>query len=423
MSRDRRLRQSQVSRQIDHPVVPKGKMPQNRQPCRIPETAKQTRRSTQRSRLINLRQLSNAIHRFHRLNTMLAATAASVGERISLSTMPLLLGLVTASWVKSVNWAIPGTVIKNWVATLDRGVATPLTSADTSGREISFHWVDGGLGRVVSAHCVIFSGVLRRDVSLTMQWTFDVKRPHLDYLRRTRDPKLRGKSRIGTNSASARKQRFLEFTGAERYRGIGIRRHSGIAWDWQVTMPGGIRGGDFKDFQTLHGFVHLTERKEGGGSRKSVWKRRTKDLIPFPGLDPPNGYLVVDALPDAKEVRYGTEYPITVEPGKSYGDLASGADAPDWLLSPSWTRLSINYLFEYWILFEPQTDGAIWVPIAKVQWRWKATALRKEGTWSVTDGGSGPVGSGGPTLEFPVYDGWADDETPQTGFEWFEVKE
>jgi hypothetical protein len=68
MSRDRRLRQAQVSRQINDPMIAKGKMSQNRQPGRIPETTKQTRRRRQPSRFIDL---GNVIHRFHRHSTML----------------------------------------------------------------------------------------------------------------------------------------------------------------------------------------------------------------------------------------------------------------------------------------------------------------------------------------------------------------
>ena len=69
MSRDRRLRQTQVSPQIDDPMIAKGKMSQNRQPGRIPETTKQTRRRRQPSRFID--ELSNVIYRFHRHSTML----------------------------------------------------------------------------------------------------------------------------------------------------------------------------------------------------------------------------------------------------------------------------------------------------------------------------------------------------------------
>lgn len=68
MSRDRRLRQVQVSRQINDPMIAKGKMSQNRQPGRIPETTKQTRRRRQPSRFID--ELSNVIYRFHRHSTM-----------------------------------------------------------------------------------------------------------------------------------------------------------------------------------------------------------------------------------------------------------------------------------------------------------------------------------------------------------------
>jgi hypothetical protein len=75
MSRDRRLRQTQVSRQIDDPMIAKGKMSQNRQPGRIPETTKQTRRRRQPSRFID--ELSNVIYRFHRHSTMLPPTPAS----------------------------------------------------------------------------------------------------------------------------------------------------------------------------------------------------------------------------------------------------------------------------------------------------------------------------------------------------------
>ena len=352
-----------------------------------------------------------------------------VGERIALSTLPLLVGLVTGSLVRSVRWTVPGTAVKNWEATMSpieraHGTVTPLTSPDMSKRDIAFYWVDGGEGRQVSAECVVYSAALLKSFPLVIQWTFDVRRPWAK-LCRSADPTLRGKSRIGNSRATTRKQEFLEYTGAPRLsrptRIGSVPRLAGIAWDWEVRMPRTKAGGNIKDFQTLWGYVTMTEPKVGGGARRWVWRRRGKDLRSRPGFDPPKGSLVADVVPQPDEPRYGPEFPWPLTPGATESGGAAGADAPDRLLSPRWSSLSVNYLFEYWLLFKPRTPDAIWVPLVKAQWRWKATAIRVKGRWRVIDGGSGAVSPcGSTTVDFPVFEGWAEDRTDATGFDFFE---
>jgi hypothetical protein len=109
---------------------------------------------------------------------------------------------------------------------------------------------------------------------------------------------------------------------------------------------------------------------------------------------------------------YSTESPWSIGSGETKDEMATGSDAPDAFLEPAWTGIVIHELFDYWLLFQPSTPGAIWVPIARARWFWKGRLEREKGKWRAKERRGGPIGKGVSTFEFPVYDGWADDKQP-----------
>ena len=347
-----------------------------------------------------------------------------VGEPITLDlTGKLFLGriflLLSGSFLKSVTWHIPGKVVKSYASKHSTTRVVPLSQNDKSKPRISFYWVDSGGPRKVQANCVVFSPAHKADITFTLFATFNVQAPKLNHLREYRKAQDRGKTRIGSNRAGVAGQRFLEFTGKIRKRAkTGVRRHSGIEWDWKVTLPPG-HDGKIKDLQTIYGIRELTVRLAGDTTKtvRSVWKVKDKPLISIPEHGPPQGYSVVDSTPieDPGEPRYSSEFPIDVKGGESTREI-TGHDSPDQLLNPDLgVRHFVHETFKYYVLFRPNREGAIWVPVGRAEWFWRGEAVREKNTWQLRGAAGGILSPGAPTTEFPQYDDHAGK------LEWVEI--
>jgi len=70
------------------------------------------------------------------------------------------------------------------------------------------------------------------------------------------------------------------------------------------------------------------------------------------------------------------------------------------------TVVSVNDQFTYFIMFKPHTveaSDAIWVPLAKATWFWKATAKNSGGRWTV-DGAEMKPAFDKTATDFPIYE-------------------
>jgi hypothetical protein len=335
-----------------------------------------------------------------------------VGEPITLDlTGRLFLGrilmLLSGSFLKSVTWQIPGKVVKAYSQGHSKTRVVPLSQTDRSAPKIIFYWVDPGGPRKVQAKCVVFSPLHKADITFTFSATFVVQAPKLAYLRDPRRRADRGKTRIGSNRAAAKGLKLLEFTGRIRKRAqTGIRRLSGTEWDWKVTIPPG-HDGKIKDLQTIYGIREQTVRPAVDAAPiRSVWKIPGKPLVSIPGHGPAEGYRVVDSNPieDPGEPRYSGEFPIDLKGGTSTKEI-TGQDSPDEALnSDLGVRYFVHETFKYFVLFRPNTAGAIWVPVGKVEWFWRGEAVRDKGRWKLQAPAGGILSPGAATTQFPEYD-------------------
>jgi hypothetical protein len=343
-----------------------------------------------------------------KIDIPVARREVAVGERISLDLEFLLQShRILGAEVKSIRWKIPGRVVKKYDLVHRRTRVVLLSAADMAEPTIAFYWVDSGDAREVVAECTLANRALQTELTVLFQATFDVKAPALGFLREYRAKKKRGQTRMGTNLASQKGQLFLEFTGTVKKREkAGVRRHHGTVWYWRVTVPQG-HDGQVTDLQTIYGIREQTLLLGTGeeGKAEFVWKPENKPLVERPGADPPEGYLIVDSTPaeDPTKPRYSGEFPIDV--GAEGTTEITGHDSPSSLLPPMAVRLFVHEKFKYFVLYRPKTKGAIWVPVAKVEWYWKAEALRPDehAEWTLHVAEGGISSAGARTLEFPEY--------------------
>lgn len=92
----------------------------------------------------------------------------NVGERVQLKVRVILpLGAT----IDSVQWTIPGTIIKDYVITPTTAQVQTIIPADLQQESITFYWVDGATGHIVEAKAIV------NGLTCTASVTFDVNRP------------------------------------------------------------------------------------------------------------------------------------------------------------------------------------------------------------------------------------------------------
>jgi len=321
-------------------------------------------------------------------------TPVAVGQRVELD----LAQTAFAGKVAKVQWTIPGTYVRGYDGGIRASKIFKFEKADHEQPKISFFWVDAADRRVVVATIMLTSGAMVPYVV-----NFDVKGPILD--RFTADT---GVTQI-EKRAGLTGMRFGKLTGP-----IPPKKSEdkfGIQWDWKITMPA-THAGFVKDVQTvLNDRWKILRLKPGGtDTRKLVWRH-------FKKTDP---HIQLDGH-DGNEAAYsGGLHDVKIEAGKSF-DTGIGrrlSDSPHTSLEPLGKTVSVNDQFTYFIMFKPATKNAydaIWVPVAKAEWSWKATAKNKGGRWTVVAAKMTPV-LHKTTPDFPMYESNAEEN------EWIEVQ-
>ncbi|HEY4865169.1 MAG TPA: trypsin-like peptidase domain-containing protein [Candidatus Dormibacteraeota bacterium] len=296
----------------------------------------------------------------------------AVGQRIELD----LNDIAFAEGAEAIRWTIPGTRVRAYDGNARDSKLIKLTDADLQQPKIVFYWVDAGDGRVVRARFRTESGGWGQVVH-----AFNVKGPTVNSF----TPKT-GVTRI------------------EKDHGlIGMRFGKqlvapGVAWHWKVTMPS-TQAGFIKDVQTVLNDRSKVLRLEPGGkeTRTLVW-RHPKKTDPHVQLDGSSDgqAAYTDGLSDSKIEAGGTS---------TSGDRGI-EDSPHTELPPLGKTVAVNDQFTYYLMFKPATakgGDAIWVPIAKAKWFWKASANNHGGNWVVSSGKMTPS-IDKTTLEFPQYE-------------------
>jgi len=295
----------------------------------------------------------------------------AVGERINLGVK------FTKAWgtLKSVKWTIPGTIVKNYTSNSAAAAVTPVDPADKEKSPIIFYWVDAADGRTVTADCVFTSA--GKDTNKSITATFNVKGPTLDKF----DAPKQDKVRLFPAAAP---------TGVGFGIGFGT---PGIKWDWKVTVPA-ICDGYLKDLQTIK------------HDNRAITLAGVKRVRAIPGTKvPPPGYSVDSEDPYSPPGYFPPcpGFPTKVAAGASFAD-SDTLDSPSNPLT-GYKLVTIDRWFRYYIMYKPDKPDAIWVPVAKAEWKCVGTATLDvaKGTWSLSGDSGGITAAGAVTTEFPVY--------------------
>jgi hypothetical protein len=318
-----------------------------------------------------------------------SAREVAVGTRIVLDPFP---GLT----VTDVVWTIPGTVVKTYWGDRKGSQLKALTAADRTKQAIAFHWVDAGDGRDV--FCAARFGPYH--MPLLKSFRFDVKAPRLDrFDAETSAPRIVKERGLTGLRFQGMRKKTIRVGGTSR---TIEEKVAGIRWDWQVTLPA-RHGGFLKDLQLV---------RQGRRKRQLLSERSstTRTLVlkhprkaPADQLDQPFTDAGSDATYSAKGSYPPAEFPLKLAAGATFND-DSTFDRPHTALEKLDVEVIVDEPFKYFILYKPDTVNAIWVPIAKAEWFWKATAKRSGSAWKLVSKSGGVSARGAVTTEFPLYD-------------------
>jgi hypothetical protein len=305
------------------------------------------------------------------------AREVAVGERIVVDVKDTAY----ASYpLVKVRWDVPGTRVKAYAATRKKAAVTDLLPADLEQPKVAFHWVDAKKGREVRATITYRAGGSETTATV-VAGVFDVHAPKLDHFR------------AETKKVALIKRGQLRGFG---FGGVARGTH-GIHWDWKVSMPA-RHGGWIKDVQTVRENRGRT-RKDG----KTLGRRNPAKKDLHEQLDQ-SLWDAGDEPTYSAKGHYGSiAFPTEVKAGKAIRDTETW-DSPHTSLEPTDASVSVHDQFRYYILYKPRTAGAIWVPVARAEWFWKATAVRDGTGWKLTGAEGKVTESGRVTTDFPRYD-------------------
>lgn len=304
-----------------------------------------------------------------------------VGERITLS----ISGDPRFPGAKIVRWKIPGRVVKSYQEDANSALKSDLAEQDLKKNSLVFYWVDGGDDRVVKAIIKANQSASETEVDVC---SFNVRGPKVNYFKYiTSKPMI-----IDTGTKSNPKKRIS----------FGNKAKPGVAWDWEVTMPA---NGFLKDLQT----VKMGRKKVQTLKRGS---KKTRTLVTMrPGAYQADQLDLGIGEDVCKEKAPEPKYSIRSKAKAGEKIPGNGFDTPSDELMKLDVRYSVDESFTYYVLFKPDKPDAIWVPVARAQWHWKAVAVNNGSVdkpkWVLKDkpkpGGGVTEEKYASTAEFPFY--------------------
>ena|GEM_PF-2131506 len=294
----------------------------------------------------------------------------SVGQRILLD----LSKTAFAAKIDKVKWTIPGKIVRGYDGTVNDAKLFELTETDLQQTKITFFWVDAADGRTVRAKIRTTSGADEEYVVV-----YNVKGP-----------------KVTAFTAKVDVTRLEKRGGLTGMRFGKLIVSPGIKWDWNITLPT-THAGYIKDVQTvLVDRSRIMSLKPGGKeTQKWVWKHPKKT----------KPHLQLDGHSDGQAAYTAGLYEPKFDPGYSFHNQGT-SDSPHTDLPSLARTVSINDQFTYFIMFKPATDNpydAIWVPVAKAKWSWKATAVNQGKQWDVSQPKMKPS-IDLKTVDFPMYE-------------------
>lgn len=316
----------------------------------------------------------------------------AVGERVEFD-----LTKKYGADLEGVRWTIPGRVVGGYQATVNESRLVELTPGDFERPKISFFWVEPGQSVTVRAEIKRKSGAKEELVSV-----FDVEAPTVN---------LSGTPGV-TRLDKVHAMHLMQF-------GKPLEA-PGVLWKWKITMPA-QHGGLIKDVQTVVTDRSKRQRIPSGGSatRALRWQHPSKK----------KSHVQLDGDSDNQPMYTPGMTDEAIEAGKSRESGRGTSDSPCTNLASLDKLVAVNDKFIYYFMFKPKTtrpEDAIWVPIAKATWFWKATADHGE-KWTLRKATKMEPVVDLTKVEFPVYESNASDnewqEAASSPNEAFEVED
>jgi len=287
--------------------------------------------------------------------------------------------------IVKIHWTIPGKCVGNYEATRKKATLTELAAADFEQPSVTFYWIEPGASREVRVSITYKAGGTEKKANVLVG-VFDVKAPRLDHFKAAT-------KRVVLLNVRQRRGPMLHGIAF----GDETRKVHGIAWDWKVTIPVKHEGW-IKDLQTVR-----ENRVKTPTTGKQQGRRNPAKLALHEQLDQ-------SLLDDGTEPTYSAKdhyppiaFPTLVAGGKSVRDNVT-FDSPHTSLDATDKAVTVDDSFKYFILYKPKQDGAIWVPVAKAEWCWKATAELGSTGWKLKAASGQVTSTGRVTTEFPRYE-------------------
>jgi V8-like Glu-specific endopeptidase len=319
----------------------------------------------------------------------------AVGERVEID-----LTKTYGADLAQVRWTIPGRVVGGYEATINEAKIIEIAPSDLERPKISFFWIDPGQNVTVRAEIKRKSGANEQFVRV-----FDVEAPKATL--------------SGTPGATC----FAKVNGVPVMQFGRPRDVPGVRWKWNVTMPA-QHAGFIKDVQTV-----LTDRSKrqrltpsGSATRALRWRHPSNK----------KAHVQLDGDSDNQPIYTPGMAEEAIEAGKSRDAGGGTEDSPSTPLASLDKLVAVNDTFSYFLMFKPKTarpEDAIWVPIAKATWSWKATADHGQ-KWTLRKASKMDPVVDLAKVDFPVYQSNASDNewqeastSPNEAFEAEDVEE
>jgi hypothetical protein len=251
-----------------------------------------------------------------------------IGSQISLQAIVAAAGTV----VTTHQWNVPGTRIADYEVDSDPkqewGRVTPLTVLNTAN--VKYYWVDTGNNRQVTYTATI------NGKTFSASSSFNVKGPHAKNAPQTPVTISSTTSTIEIRQTGG--DTVVQFGNPSGPEGIRLKRNPPLIERY---------GGSFQWVQLLS--VENRYRTSATG-RYARWIASGLDSV-FPYL----------------------------------GDFNTVGDSPRAGLVVGSDLVDVEERFEMYFMYKPATPNAIWVPLRKTEWYWKAVVESSDGgnTWQI----------------------------------------
>jgi hypothetical protein len=260
-------------------------------------------------------------------------------------------GLPVGVTVSSQSWAPGGTVVSNYVQSLNQATVTSFSAPNTAG--LTFYWIDSDN---MTNYPVTYTANLSNNTAFTATALFHVARP---------TPfSFSGTVSSMTPVVNVGDQGYYNGTPSLNfgYNPNLSNGSPGITYSMQESTG---FGGKFALIQLVNLANLYTLASSGTIVNQSTGA----------------GMFVLDTTSQNMVPQYNdTAGIITAPPGTS--EPWTLYDIPALGLKSNYSSVTANQTFKTYFMYQPPTSGAIWVTLGVIGWSWSGTAAASGGSWS-----------------------------------------